>query len=144
MSDPQRVAEKLAREVERQLEIQAKLGEALLVDLKKTADEGRPLMSFGVAGPVQVGTSYIPDRDWARCYGHYKAANKDLLAEQRERSKLQMLAKQQGTNVLSDDEYADELKQLAMDSVKQLSDDELEAEIRARGLVVDEVKERDE
>lgn len=141
MADPQRVAEKLAREVERQCELQEKLGEALLTDLKKVMTDGRPV--FDVEGNV-IHTSKIPDRDWARCYQHYRGSNKDLLAEQRERSKLQMLAQQQGSSVLTDEQYADEIRQLAMESVKQLSDDELEAEIRQRGLKVVDVKERDE
>lgn len=141
MADPQRVAEKLAREIERQLELQSKLGEALLVDLEKVTKEGRPVFD---ADGIKIHTSYIPDRDWARCYGHYKAANKDLLAEQRERSKLQLLAQQGGGHVLTDEQYAEEMRQLALDSVKQLSDSELEAEIRARGLAVDDVQERDE
>jgi hypothetical protein len=141
VADPTQVALKLAREVERQLEIQAKLGEALLTDLEKVKRDGRPV--FDVEGNV-VNTSYVPDRDWARCYGHYKSANKDLLAEQRERSKLQMLAQNSGSSVLSDEQYAEELRQLALESVKQLSDDELEAEINARGLAIEDVQERDE
>jgi hypothetical protein len=143
VADPQDVATKLAREVERQLTIQAKLGEALLKELQDVALTGRPIRDF--EGKV-VDTVYVPDRDWSRCYQHYRGANKDLLAEQRERSKLQLMAQQQqsGGRVLTDDEYTAEMRQLSLESVKQLSDDELEAEIRQRGLKVVEVTERDE
>jgi hypothetical protein len=92
-----------------------------------------------------VNEAGTPSRDWCRSLGHYRGGVQSLLAEQRERSKLQLMAQQQsGGRVLTDDEYTAEMRQLSLESVKQLSDDELEAEIRQRGLKVVEVTESDE
>lgn len=136
------IATRLATEIQRQLDLQAKLGEALLKELVDVESKGRQRYDFEGNPTDKV---YVPDRDWARCYGHYKTANKELLAEERERTKLKLLMQgKDGAHVLSDEEYAAEMRTLAMESVRQLSDSELEAEIRQRGLVIDVPKERDE
>ncbi len=136
------IATRLASEVQRQLELQAKLGEALLRELQDVAQNGR--MQYDFEGRER-GMTHVPDRDWARCYGHYKTANKELLAEERERTKLKLLVQgKDNAHALTDDEYQAEMRTLAMESVRQLSDSELEAEIRARGLNIEPPKERDE
>ncbi len=133
-------AVRLREELNRQLDIQAKLGEALLKELTSTVDKGRPVLDQH--GEV-VDNRFVPDREWSRVYGHYRGANKDLLAEERERTKLRLLVDGGDRRVLTDEDYEREMRVLSMESVKQLSDAELEAELVARGISVDDVKERE-
>lgn len=133
MSEQKPIAMRLAAEVQRQLDIQERLGAALMKDLESVETSGRKVLDFN--GEV-VDTVYVPDRDWARCYGHYRGSNKDLLAEERERTKLKLLVQGKDKAVLTDEEYQAEMATLALESVKALPNDALEAEMRARGLVV--------
>ena len=138
MSDS--IATRLAVEVSRQLEINAKLGGALLKDLDKVIAEGRPIIT---AEGECVGTSHVPDRDWARCNGHYRGTNKDLLTEQREGIKLRHQLAATGKE-LTDEQYAVELLELGKDTLRTLTTEEVTSVLAERGLVVAPVKERDE
>lgn len=102
---------RLPAELSRALEINARLGTALLQAIR---DEPNP------------------DRDWCRAYGHYRGQLQALLAEERERAKLQMLAARR--QILTDEEYAQELALFSGEAVEQLSDGELEAELQRRGV----------
>lgn len=133
-ADGATLAIRLANEISRQLDINAKLGEGLLRELDRTHKEGRPV--FDAEGNV-VATSFTPDRDWARCYGHYRNVNRDLLTEERERTKLRLLLdKDGGHRVLTDEEFAAEMKQLALEAVRTMPPEELARELSARGVSV--------
>lgn len=129
------IATRLAAEVERQLAINAKLGEGLMRDLERTQAQGRPV--FNADGDV-VDTSYTPDRDWARCYGHYRGVNKDLLTEQREGIKLRHLLQQNGVDI-SPEQEREELLLLGKETLATLTFDEVQAELSKRGLKVEPV-----
>ncbi len=133
------IATRLAAEVSRQLTINAKLGEALLTDLEKVVKEGRPIIT---AEGEHVGTSNVPDRDWARCYGHYRGTNKDLLSEQREGIKLRHMLKATGQE-LTEEEYEQEMLDLGKEALRTLTTEEVTAELAERGLVIAPVVERD-
>lgn len=132
----QGIAQRLASEVMRQLDIQAELGSTLLVELQKVAKEGRVMVDN--QGEV-VGTTNVPSRDWARCYQHYTKANKDLLQEQREgimlRAKLKM-----DSEALTDEQYKQELLELGREALTTLTREDLERALSERGLTVTEVE----
>lgn len=134
------LAVRLAREVERQLDINAKLGEALVKDLDGVVKDGRPIIT---AEGECVGTSYVPDRDWARCYGHYRGTNKDLLTEQREGIKLRHQLATTGQE-LTDEQYAAEMLDLGKEALRTLTREDVTAVLAERGLSVAEVKERED
>jgi hypothetical protein len=75
----------------------------------------------------------LPDRDWARIYGLYSTTFAALLTEERERVKMQLLAKRAGMSVLTDDEFSTEMVELGREAVRELSDEELDSELRRRG-----------
>lgn len=133
------IATRLAAEVSRQLDINAKLGAALLKDLEGVIADGRPIIT---AEGEHVGTSHVPDRDWARCYGHYRGTNKDLLTEQREGIKLRHQLQQTGKE-LSEEDYAAEMLDLGKEALRTLTTEEVSQVLAERGLKVEEVKERD-
>jgi hypothetical protein len=131
----QSIATRLASEVERQLDIQSKLGEALLRELHVTLEKGNPVLD--ASGEV-VDTRHVPDREWARCYGHYRGANQALLAEQREGIKLRHMLNQRDTG-LTPEQEAEELLLLGKETLATLTRDELAAELTKRGLRVEPV-----
>jgi hypothetical protein len=88
-----------------------------------------------------VGT---PSRDWARSFGHYSGGVRGLLGEQRERAKLKLLAGKAGQQPLSDEEYEAELRQLAIETVRELPESELQAELARRGVTPGDLAVRDE
>ena len=89
--------------------------------------------------------SDTPSRNWARNYTGYQRGMADLLTEERERTKLRLLAERDGGHrALTDEEYDAEMRALAIEALRALPPGELEAEMQRRGLVVEPVKERDE
>lgn len=74
-----------------------------------------------------------PDRAWCRVYRLYQDGLHFLITEQREQAKLTMLAKRAGMSSLTDDEYSTELVELGREAVRELSDEEIDAELRRRG-----------
>jgi hypothetical protein len=133
------IATRLAAEVSRQLDINARLGEGLLRELDHVTGNGRPVLD--AEGEV-VATSYVPDRDWARCYGHYRGTNKDLLTEQREGIKLRHALQQTGKE-LTDAEYASEMLELGKETLRTLTTEEVTSALAERGLRVEPVEETD-
>lgn len=139
MSRGESIATKLAAQVERQLAINAKLGAALLRDLESVEKVGRPIIT---AEGECVGTSYVPDRDWARCYGHYRGTTKDLLTEQREGIKLKHALQSSGHEI-TDEQYTQELLDLGKEALRTLTTEEVTQVLAERGLKVEPVEERD-
>lgn len=87
----------------------------------------------------------LPDRDWARVAGLYQQAYHALLAEERERAKLQLLAARTSTpGQIPDDELEQELRQLALQAAKELPTADLATELAARGLTMPHVPEGEE
>lgn len=138
--DHKQLANRLAVEVSRKLDIQAKLGATLLSELERVSSEGRTQYNFE---GQPTGTTKVPDRDWARCYGHYRGAIGTLLQEQREGIKLRAQLKA-AEQQLTDDEYKAELMDLGRETLLTLTTDEIAATLKERGLAVVEIKERDE
>lgn len=75
-------------------------------------------------------------RDWCRLFQRYQAAVHALMGEEREKTKMQLLAKRAGMASLSDDEYEREMIELGREAVKELSLEELGAEFLRRGLTL--------
>lgn len=75
-------------------------------------------------------------RDWCRLFQRYQAAVQALMGEEREKTKMQLLAKRAGMASLSDDEYEREMIELGREAVKELSLEELGAEFLRRGLTL--------
>jgi hypothetical protein len=80
----------------------------------------------------------LPDRDWCRVYGLYQAGYNALLAEERERAKLQLMARVRnaGAEPMTDEELAEAARQIAIDELKQLPAADLASELARRGIVV--------
>ena len=83
-----------------------------------------------------VNAHGTPSRDFARSFGHYSGGVRGMLAEQRERVKLKLLAGKAGQAPLSDEEYEAELRQLAIEAVRELPERELQAELTRRGIEI--------
>lgn len=81
---------------------------------------------------VDVNKHGTPSRDWNRSYHSYQAGFTALITEERERVKLRLMATKRGEELLSDDEYAAGLKELASESLATLPDAELHAELARR------------
>lgn len=82
-----------------------------------------------------------PSRDWSRCMQRYQSGYQALVVEERERFKLRLLAGKAGEQFLDDAEYEAGLKQLAVESIGTLSDDELHRELERRALTAPKVKD---
>lgn len=123
----------------------------LLTKLRERLEAGlepqveRDSMGRERAIPPDTLPSGVPNRDWCRAFQRYSSGYQSLLVEERERAKLQILAHLKGHNSLSDDEFAAELKQLAVEALKELSTEDLAKEFLRRGmsLPVGEVIEDD-
>ena len=84
-----------------------------------------------------------PSREWVRAaslyfdgYRHLATMEIDHAKLELERTRVRLLAKRAGMQELTDDEYARELIELGRESVTALSDDEIAAEVRRRGLAL--------
>lgn len=78
---------------------------------------------------TEAGT---PSRDWCRTHARYSAVYLGMLTEQRERMKMALAAKRDGQPLLDDAEYAEAERQLAIESLDTLPEDELHAAIERR------------
>lgn len=77
----------------------------------------------------------IPDRDWCRLAQRYQTGYQALLVEERERSKLALMARLRGDgHVLTDEEYETGLRDLQQTALKDLPPADLAAEIERRGI----------
>ena len=83
------------------------------------------------------GKPLIPDRDWARVYGLYQQGFHVLLTEERERAKLQLMARMRGHDgPMTDAEYESAMRELGIEALRELSSDELAKELIRRGLTL--------
>lgn len=79
----------------------------------------------------------VPDREWARVYGLYQQGFHALLAEERERAKLQLMARLRGNGqVLTDEEFDAGMRELGMQAVRDLPTADLAQELMRRGLTL--------
>lgn len=93
---------------------------------------------------AHLPTSGVPDREWCRVYNLYQQGYNHLLAEERERAKLALLASKSGSGQpLSDEDYESEMRALGLEAVKELPAEELSAELTRRGVIVPVVKDPD-
>lgn len=76
------------------------------------------------------------DRDWCRVYALYQQGFQFLVGEERERIKMQLLAKRAGMATLSDEEYEREMIDLGRQAVREIGDQELAAEVERRAARV--------
>lgn len=118
---------RLKAESERYLSLLEKLGERLTRTM-----------------PVDCNSAGTPSRDWARSFNGYSQGVRGMLGEQRERAKLKILAGKVGQVPLTDEEYERELKQLALEAVRELPEQELTAELQRRGIELPVITEDDD
>lgn len=85
---------------------------------------------------VDVNEAGTPTRDFNRSLANYSKGMLGLLQEQRERTKLKLLAGKTGQVPLTDEEYAAEMAQLGLQAVRELPEKELRAELERRGVRV--------
>lgn len=88
-----------------------------------------------------------PSRDWCRAYQRYQTGYAAILLEERERVKLRLMLDKSGQQTLTDEEYEAELKQLALESLGTLPQEEIDRELERRGRAAAEMlvaEERDE
>jgi hypothetical protein len=111
---------RLKAESERYMALLEKLGEKLTRTL-----------------PVDCNDAGTPSRDWARSFGHYSQGVRGMLGEQRERVKLRLLAHKQGDGDMTDDEYNEGMRQLQIEAVRELPEQELRTELERRGVPAD-------
>lgn len=94
--------------------------------------------------PDDCNDNGTPSRDWARSFGHYSGGLRGLLAEQRERAKLKILAGRAGMPALSDEEYDAEMRALGLEAVRELPEQELRAALAERGITDEELRVADD
>jgi len=81
---------------------------------------------------TDVNEKGTPTRDWARALGRYQLSYTTLLQEERERIKLRILMAKTGEGGLTDEEYEQEIEQLAVESLGRLPADALQRELERR------------
>lgn len=86
--------------------------------------------------PADTTPAGTPDREWCRAFQRYSTGYTTILAEERERVKLTMMAKTAGMATLSDEDYEREMLALGREAVKELSASDLEAELKRRGIAL--------
>lgn len=134
----------LSRETPKHLGLLTKLREKLEVSLDdrvdrdpngvpRTNDMGQPIII-----PGDLNDRGTPSRDWCRGYGRYQSGYNTLLMEERERWKLRLQAQQAGLGEelgqLSDSEFDAQMKELALEALRQLPEGELNAELERRRM----------
>lgn len=83
-----------------------------------------------------INENGTPSRDFCRALQRYQATFTTLLTEERERIKLRLLMNKAGEGMLTDEEYEQELRHLAAESLGTLPVDELHRELERRGVLV--------
>lgn len=121
----------IARETPKHTALLTKLRQKL----ESTLDERREQDEDGTVRYVKADVNEFgtPSRDWCRAYQRYQNGHFQLLAEQREQLKLQLMARRGGQEPLTDEEYAAGMRELAHDALRELSTDELAKEFLRRG-----------
>lgn len=86
-------------------------------------------------GDGELTRGGVPNRHWCRAYGKYQAGLSQLLIEERERAKLQLMAKVKGAGqVLTDEEFEVGMRDLGIAALQSLSDADLLEALSKRGL----------
>lgn len=141
-NDAASVREWLSRETPAHLGLMTKLREKLeqTMEVRPVLDVfGRP--EFDASGkpmmlPADVNEAGTPSRDWCRGLQRYQTGYTTVLVEERERWKLRLQAQQAGLSPelgeLTDDQFDAELKELALEAIRQLPEGELQAELKRR------------
>lgn len=127
----------LRKELSRNTALLTKLRDKLEKSLERQPDEpdadGRPRWT-----QPDLNENGTPSRDWCRAFARYQTGLATLMQEQREQTKIQLLAKRAGLGELSDEDYAREMVELGREAVRELSERDLVAELARRGLVLPE------
>jgi hypothetical protein len=93
-------------------------------------------LEFGLRSPRAAGepeAATLPSQEWREMFGAYERALRTIAHGRGESVKLRLLAQKAGAgDVLTDDEYEREMRQLAAESVMEASDADLEAWLAAR------------
>lgn len=124
----------IRRETSKHTELLSKIRERLELALEPRTEydaDGRPQVI-----PADVEPGGTPNRDWCRAFQRYQTGYATVLQEQREQTKLSMLAKASGMKTLTDEEFEREMLTLGREAVKELSDRDLEEELRRRGILL--------
>lgn len=125
----------LRHETPKHLDLLSKLRRQLeqsLTDRPGEPDgDGRPTTIY-----ADVNESGTPTRDWCRVAQRYQTAYFGILAEQREHTKLRIMIQQSSNQVLTDEEYDDEIQQLGKEAVRELSVEDLQREFLRRGMAL--------
>lgn len=82
---------------------------------------------------IDINEHGTASRDWCRLFARYQTAVMALLGEEREKTKMHILASRAGQQPLSDEEYAAGMRELALDALRELPADELAKEFLRRG-----------
>lgn len=122
----------LRNETPKHMQLLSKLRERLELSLEPQVSEDADGRRSVVA--ADVGPSGTPTRDWCRAFARYQAGYATLISEEREKTKLQLLAKANGGSGMTDEEYESELGQLIAEGLRQLSVEELAKEFLRRGM----------
>lgn len=86
----------------------------------------------------------VPTREWCRALARYQSSFGLLLTEERERIKLRIMLGKTGDGVLTDEEYEQEMKSLAVESLGTLPLDALHSELEKRGALAPPLNEKDD
>jgi hypothetical protein len=84
--------------------------------------------------PADCGPSGTPSRDWCRAFARYVSGYQTLLVEEREKVKLQLMARTHGGTGITDEEYEREIRELAAEALRDLTVEELAKEFLRRGM----------
>lgn len=93
---------------------------------------------------TDVNENGTPSRDFCRALQRYQHVFALLLTEERERIKLRLMMGKAGEEMLSDEEYEQEMKSLAAESLGTLPLDVLHRELERRGASAPMLVEREE
>lgn len=126
-ASPADIAAWLRRETPHHLELLTQLRGQLAATMHKDVNE------FGT-----------PSRDWCRAMQRYGSAYQLFLIEERERFKLRLLMARTGDSLISEEEYEQEIKVLAVESLGVLPEDMLHREIERRRALAPALVERED
>jgi len=82
---------------------------------------------------IDINEHGTASRDWCRLFARYQSALMAVVGEEREKVKMQIMANRSGQQPLSDEEYANGMRELAVDALRELSTEDLAKEFLRRG-----------
>lgn len=126
----------LWREIQRNDALLTRLRERLELTLDPREGEpdadGNPTLI-----PADVNESGTPSRDWLRGLGRYQTGLIARMTDARERAKMALVARLKGDGkIMTDEEFEQGMRTLAMNSVRELDTGDLVAELTRRGLTL--------